>query len=94
MEPKILLLDEITSALDPELVNEVLDVVRQLAEEGMTMLMVTHEIAFARDASNRIVFMDDGKVSAEGPPKELMAQAGSNERLDAFLSRFRTSHLH
>ncbi|QDC02444.1 amino acid ABC transporter ATP-binding protein [Mesorhizobium sp. 8] len=94
MEPKILLLDEITSALDPELVNEVLDVVRQLAEEGMTMLMVTHEIAFARDASNRIVFMDDGKVAAEGPPKELMAQAGSNQRLDAFLSRFRTSHLH
>lgn len=94
MEPKILLLDEITSALDPELVNEVLDVVRQLAEEGMTMLMVTHEIAFARDASNRIVFMDDGKVSAEGPPKELMAQAGSNQRLDAFLSRFRTSYLH
>jgi polar amino acid transport system ATP-binding protein len=92
MEPKILLLDEITSALDPELVNEVLDVVRQLAEEGMTMLMVTHEIAFARDASNRIVFMDDGKVAAEGPPKELMAQAGSNQRLDAFLSRFRTSH--
>ncbi|THF56459.1 amino acid ABC transporter ATP-binding protein [Ollibium composti] len=94
MEPKILLLDEITSALDPELVNEVLDVVRQLAEEGMTMLMVTHEIAFARDASHRIVFMDDGKVAAEGPPKELMAQAGSNQRLDAFLSRFRTSHLH
>ena len=52
------------------------------------MLMVTHEIPFARDASNRIVFMDDGKVSAEGPPNELMAQAGSNERLDAFLSRF------
>lgn len=93
MEPKILLLDEITSALDPELVTEVLDVVRQLAEEGMTMLMVTHEIAFARDASDRIVFMDDGRVSAEGPPGELMAQAGSNERLDAFLSRFRTSHL-
>jgi polar amino acid transport system ATP-binding protein len=94
MDPKILLLDEITSALDPELVSEVLDVVRQLADEGMTMLMVTHEIAFARDASHRIVFMDNGKISAEGPPKELMAQAGSNERLDAFLSRFRTSHLH
>jgi polar amino acid transport system ATP-binding protein len=93
-DPRLLLLDEITSALDPELVNEVLDVVRQLAEEGMTMLMVTHEIAFARDASHRIVFMDDGKVAAEGPPKELMAQAGSNQRLDAFLSRFRTSHLH
>jgi polar amino acid transport system ATP-binding protein len=93
MDPKILLLDEITSALDPELVSEVLDVVRQLAEEGMTMLMVTHEIAFARDASDRIVFMDDGKVSAEGAPADLMAQAGSNERLDAFLSRFKTSHL-
>ncbi|EBY7416018.1 amino acid ABC transporter ATP-binding protein, partial [Salmonella enterica subsp. enterica serovar Alachua] len=65
MDPKILLLDEITSALDPELVNEVLDVVRQLAEEGMTMLMVTHEIAFARDASDRIVFMAEGVVAAE-----------------------------
>ena len=94
MEPKILLLDEITSALDPELVGEVLDVVRQLAEEGMTMLMVTHEIAFARDAADRIVFMDDGRVSSEGSPKELMAQAGANPRLDAFLSRFRTSQLH
>lgn len=93
MEPKILLLDEITSALDPELVGEVLDVVRQLAEEGMTMLMVTHEIAFARDASDRIVFMDDGRVSAEGAPKDLMAQAGSNQRLNAFLSRFRTSQI-
>ncbi|WDR07435.1 amino acid ABC transporter ATP-binding protein [Devosia rhodophyticola] len=60
MDPKVLLLDEITSALDPELVNEVLDVVRQLAVEGMTMLVVTHEIAFARDASHRIVFMADG----------------------------------
>ena len=93
MEPKILLLDEITSALDPELVGEVLDVVRQLAEEGMTMLMVTHEIAFARDASNRIVFMDDGRVSAEGAPNALMAEAGSNQRLNTFLSRFRTSHI-
>ena len=91
MDPKILLLDEITSALDPELVNEVLDVVRQLANEGMTMLIVTHEIAFARDASDRIVFMTDGVISAEGSPSELMAQATTNERLGSFLSRFSTA---
>ncbi len=88
MEPKILLLDEITSALDPELVSEVLDVVKQLAGEGMTMLMVTHEIAFARDASHRIVFMADGRVSAEGPPSELQNIAAQNERFRVFLSRF------
>lgn len=88
MDPKILLLDEITSALDPELVNEVLDVVRQLAVDGMTMLMVTHEIAFARDASHRIVFMADGLVSAQGKPDDLMAEVATNERLRNFLSRF------
>jgi len=88
MEPKILLLDEITSALDPELVGEVLDVVRQLAGEGMTMLMVTHEIAFARDASHRIVFMADGMVSAVVPPDQLQAAAAENDRLRSFLSRF------
>ncbi len=88
MDPKILLLDEITSALDPELVNEVLDVVRQLAQDGMTMLVVTHEIAFARDASHRIVFMADGLVSAQGTPDALMAEVANNERLRTFLSRF------
>ncbi len=88
MDPKILLLDEITSALDPELVNEVLDVVRQLATDGMTMLIVTHEIAFARDASHRIVFMTDGVISAQGKPAELMAEVANNERLRNFLSRF------
>jgi polar amino acid transport system ATP-binding protein len=88
MDPKILLLDEITSALDPELVNEVLDVVRQLASDGMTMLIVTHEIAFARDASHRIVFVADGSVSAQGKPDELMAEVANNERLRSFLSRF------
>ena len=67
MEPKILLLDEITSALDPELIGEVLDVVLSLAAEGMTMLTVTHEIGFARDASQRIVFMAEGSVLAQGP---------------------------
>ena len=88
MEPKILLLDEITSALDPELVNEVLDVVRQLASDGMTMLIVTHEIAFARDASHRIVFVADGSVTAQGKPDALMAEVANNERLRNFLSRF------
>jgi polar amino acid transport system ATP-binding protein len=88
MDPKILLLDEITSALDPELVNEVLDVVRKLAEDGMTMLIVTHEIAFARDASHRIVFVSDGAVSAQGRPEALMAEVTTNERLRTFLSRF------
>lgn len=92
MEPKILLLDEITSALDPELVGEVLEVVRSLAAEGMTMLMVTHEIAFARDAANRIVFMDEGVIAAEGPPQDLLAHADRTPRLEAFLARFRASH--
>jgi polar amino acid transport system ATP-binding protein len=92
MEPKIILLDEITSALDPELVGEVLAVVRSLAEDGMTMLMVTHEMAFARDASSRIVFMADGGVSAVGPPKEILAAETTNERLRTFLARFRASH--
>ena len=90
-EPKILLLDEITSALDPELVAEVLEVVQKLAQEGMTMLMVTHEIAFARDASDRIVFMSDGEVSAEGSPDQLMAAVETNSRLAAFLARFRAA---
>ncbi|TGQ29580.1 amino acid ABC transporter ATP-binding protein [Mesorhizobium sp. M00.F.Ca.ET.216.01.1.1] len=92
MEPKILLLDEITSALDPELVGEVLEVVRSLAEDGMTMLMVTHEMAFARDASSRIVFMADGGISAVGPPAEILAAGFENERLRSFLARFRASH--
>jgi polar amino acid transport system ATP-binding protein len=92
MGPKILLLDEITSALDPELVGEVLEVVRSLAEDGMTMVMVTHEMAFARDASSRIVFMADGGVSAAGPPAEILAADTDNERLRTFLARFRASH--
>ncbi|WP_026621565.1 octopine/nopaline transport system ATP-binding protein (plasmid) [Ensifer sp. WSM1721] len=71
MEPKVLLFDEPTSALDPELVGEVLKVMRSLAEEGRTMLVVTHEMAFARNVSNRIVFFDNGRVEAEGSPREL-----------------------
>ena len=92
MEPKILLLDEITSALDPELVGEVLDVVLSLAAEGMTMLVVTHEIGFARDASHRIVFMADGAVGAEGPPATIFSPDGRSERLRAFLARFSAAH--
>jgi polar amino acid transport system ATP-binding protein len=86
MEPKILLLDEITSALDPELVGEVLAVVRRLAEDGMTMIMVTHEMAFAREASNRVVFIEGGRVAVEGSPAEVF-RTQSNERLRSFLSR-------
>jgi polar amino acid transport system ATP-binding protein len=92
MEPKILLLDEITSALDPELIGEVLDVVLALAAEGMTMLTVTHEIGFARDASKRIVFMADGVISAEGPPADIFSKSQSNERLRTFLGRFSAAH--
>ena len=86
MEPKILLLDEPTSALDPELVGEVLKVITNLAKEGMTMLIVTHEMEFARDVAHRIVFLDDGKIVEEGTPKQIF-QNPQNERTRAFLSR-------
>jgi polar amino acid transport system ATP-binding protein len=86
MEPKLLLLDEITSALDPELVGEVLDVVRGLAREGMTMLMVTHEMSFARDAGHRVVFMDAGRIAEAGAPREVLGNPQS-ERLRRFLRR-------
>jgi polar amino acid transport system ATP-binding protein len=86
MNPKVLLLDEITSALDPELVGEVLTVVRELAKDGMTMILVTHEMVFARDVSNHVVFMDDGRVAAEGTPRELFGSQ-ANERLRSFLAR-------
>jgi len=88
MSPKVLLLDEITSALDPELVGEVLTVVRELAKDGMTMILVTHEMSFARDVSSRVVFMDAGRVAVEGPPNEVFsAQAQMHERLRTFLAR-------
>ena len=86
MDPKILLLDEVTSALDPELVGEVLAVVRKLAEEGMTMLVVTHEMGFAREVSDRVVFMDGGRVQIAGAPNEVLRNP-SNDRLRAFLAR-------
>ena len=86
MNPKVLLLDEITSALEPELVGEVLNVVRELAADGMTMLLVTHEMSFARDVSARVVSMDAGRVTMQGTPREVFS--GRNHvRLRSFLSR-------
>jgi octopine/nopaline transport system ATP-binding protein len=87
MKPRVLLFDEPTSALDPELVGEVLKVMRDLAAEGRTMLIVTHEMAFARDVSSRVVFLDGGVVAAEGPPKVLFG-GGMNDRFGQFISRF------
>jgi polar amino acid transport system ATP-binding protein len=72
MDPHVMLFDEVTSALDPELVKEVLDVMRELAEEGMTMIVVTHEIGFAREAADRVIFMDDGVILEEGPPSQVL----------------------
>ncbi|WP_433651347.1 amino acid ABC transporter ATP-binding protein [Micromonospora zamorensis] len=86
MEPKVMLFDEPTSALDPELVGDVLTVMRKLAEDGMTMMVVTHEMAFARDVADRVVFMDGGVVVEQGPPQEVLG-APKHERTRAFLSR-------
>jgi octopine/nopaline transport system ATP-binding protein len=85
MRPKVMLFDEPTSALDPELVGEVLRVMRALAEEGRTMLVVTHEMSFARNVSNRVVFLHQGRVEAEGPPAELFGDCKS-ERFRQFIS--------
>ncbi|WP_307793724.1 amino acid ABC transporter ATP-binding protein [Microbacterium stercoris] len=86
MEPEVMLFDEATSALDPEMVGEVLQVIRDLAEGGMTMVLVTHEMGFAREVSSRVVFMDGGVVVEEAPPAELFG-APKNERLQDFLSK-------
>jgi len=86
MSPKVMLFDEVTSALDPELVGEVLATMRQLAEEGMTMITVTHEMGFARDVADRVIFMDQGMIVEEGDPKAFFA-APKQERSRAFLSR-------
>jgi polar amino acid transport system ATP-binding protein len=91
MEPKVLLLDEITSALDPELIGEVLTVVRELAADGMTMIVVTHEMTFARDVASRILFMDGGRIQVSGTPQEILAHA-DHERLRAFLHRIELKH--
>jgi len=87
-DPEILLLDEITSALDPELVGEVLELVRELADEGTTILMATHEMAFARDVAHRVVFLDAGRILEHGPPAEVFANP-REERTKEFLTRFR-----
>jgi ABC-type polar amino acid transport system ATPase subunit len=92
MQPKLMLFDEVTSALDPELVGEVLGVMKSLADDGMTMVVVTHEMQFAREIANRIVFMDDGAIVEEGDPKRLFS-APATERLRAFLKRYRESYL-
>ena len=86
MEPELMLLDEITSALDPELVGEVLDVVRELKAGGMTMLLATHEMSFAREISDRVCFLDAGRILEQGPPAQLFT-APSNERTKQFLQR-------
>ncbi|WP_439591657.1 amino acid ABC transporter ATP-binding protein [Microbacterium sp.] len=86
-DPEVLLLDEITSALDPELVGEVLELVRQLAEDGATILMATHEMAFARDVAHRVVFLDGGRIIEQGPPAEVFG-APREARTREFLARF------
>ena len=87
MNPDILLFDEPTSALDPELTGEVLAVMKTLASDNMTMVIVTHEMAFARDIADRVIFMDNGVIAAEGTPREIFGSP-QNERLTAFLRSF------
>jgi polar amino acid transport system ATP-binding protein len=86
MKPKIMLFDEPTSALDPEMVNEVLEVMKTLAKEGMTMVVVTHEMGFAREVGDRVLFVDEGKIVEQGPPKAIFEEA-KEERLQSFLSK-------
>ena len=86
MEPEVMLFDEPTSALDPEMVGEVLEVMRELAHEGMTMVCVTHEMGFAREVANRVIFIDEGKIAEEAPPQEFFSNPKC-ERLKDFLSK-------
>jgi polar amino acid transport system ATP-binding protein len=88
MDPMVLLLDEITSALDPELVSEVLNIVRDLASEGMTMLLATHEMGFAREVSSKVCFLCDGSVYEEGPPEQIFGEP-TRDRTRAFLRSIR-----
>jgi ABC-type polar amino acid transport system ATPase subunit len=89
MRPKIMLFDEPTSALDPEMINEVLDVMRDLAKEGMTMMVVTHEMGFAREVANRVVFMDEGQIVEVAPPNDFFKNPRT-ERAKLFLSKILT----
>lgn len=86
MEPDVMLFDEPTSALDPEMVGEVLEVMKELAEAGMTMVVVTHEMGFAREVATRVLFMDDGQIQEDAPPKEFFGNP-KNPRLQEFLSK-------
>jgi polar amino acid transport system ATP-binding protein len=86
MQPKVMLFDEPTSALDPEMIKEVLDVIKELAQEGMTMVVVTHEMGFAREVADRVLFMDDGLIVEEDTPDNLF-NAPQNERTQSFLSK-------
>lgn len=86
MNPDVMLFDEPTSALDPEMVGEVLDVIKELADEGMTMVLVTHEMGFAKEVATRVLFMDEGQIKEDAPPKELFENP-QNERLQLFLSK-------
>ena len=90
MTPKVMLFDEPTSALDPEMIQEVLDVMLELARSGMTMICVTHEMGFARQVADRVIFMDQGEIVEQGPPERFFATP-ETERLRAFLSRIRTA---
>jgi polar amino acid transport system ATP-binding protein len=86
MNPKVMLFDEPTSALDPEMVGEVLSVMKELAQDGMTMVVVTHEMGFAREVGNRVLFMDEGKIVEQGTPEELFGNP-KHPRLQDFLSK-------
>jgi ABC-type polar amino acid transport system ATPase subunit len=86
MQPKVMLFDEPTSALDPEMINEVLDVMKDLARSGMTMIVVTHEMRFARDVGDRILFFDDGSLLQDAPPDEFFDHQ-RNDRIRAFLGQ-------
>jgi ABC-type polar amino acid transport system ATPase subunit len=90
MAPEVMLFDEVTSALDPELVGEVLEVMRQLAVEGTTMIVVTHEMAFAREVADRVVFMDEGQIVEQGSADEVLVRP-RNQRTRAFLARFHST---
>jgi general L-amino acid transport system ATP-binding protein len=86
MQPKVMLFDEPTSALDPEMIREVLDVMRGLAKSGMTMIVVTHEMGFAREVADRVVFIDEGEIVEEGPPERVFTNP-THDRTRSFLSR-------
>ena len=86
MQPKLMLFDEVTSALDPELVREVLDVMKQLARDGMTMVVVTHEMGFAREVADRVIFMDEGRIVEQGKPAEIFDRPQS-QRTREFLGK-------